>query len=129
MTRNGNPLEAQQRPLEPRTAALLALPLSSSHTVRSVAQEAYRTLWADEPDRAERWRRVGNMDQVYGVGRPLRTITKTVIGAAFQEMEEMGMPEDVIRQHLEDFACLMLWADQYGFVRWGGSTLAISVDD
>jgi hypothetical protein len=69
------------------------------------------------------------MDQVYGVGRPLRTITKNVIGAAFQEMEELGMPDDVIMQHLDDFACLMLWADQHGFVSWGGSTLAISVDD
>lgn len=103
--------------------------MSSSHTVRSVAQQAYRTLWAEEPDRADRWHRVGNMDQVYGVGRPLRTITKKVIEAAYQEMVDMRMLEDVIRQHLDDFACLMLWADEHGFVRWGGSSLAISVDE
>jgi hypothetical protein len=69
------------------------------------------------------------MDQVYGVGRPLRTITKNVIAAAFREMVEMGMPPDVITQHFDDFTCLMLWADHHGFVRWGGSTLGISVDD
>lgn len=86
-------------------------------------------MWIEEPDRADRWRRVGNMDQVYGVGRPLRTITKEVIQAVFKEMAEMGMPGDVISQHLEDFACLMSWADTHGFVRWARCSLAISVDD
>jgi hypothetical protein len=58
------------------------------------------------------------MDQVYGVGRPLHTITKEVIQAVYGEMVEMRMPGDVITQHLEDFACLMFWADSHGFVRW-----------
>lgn len=129
MTIHDNRKEDPQSPLEPRTAALLAMPMSWCHTVRSVAQEAFRTLWAEEPDRAERWRRVGNMDQVFGVGRPLRTISNNVVAAAIQEMEEMGMPETDIRQHLDNFACLMLWADHWGFVRWGRSSLAISVDD
>jgi hypothetical protein len=79
-------------------------------------------LWADEPDRAERWRRVGNMDQVYGVGRPLHTITKEVIQEVYREMVEMGMPGDAITQHLEDFACLMHWADEWGFVEWSRPT-------
>jgi hypothetical protein len=94
------------------------LPISPCHTVRSVVQEAYRTLWAEDPNRAERWGRIGNIDQIYGVGRPLRTITKDVIGAVYQEMVAMGMPGEVIRQHLEDFACLMFWADAHGFIRW-----------
>jgi hypothetical protein len=59
------------------------------------------------------------MDQVFGVGRPLRTIGQKVVDAAVQEMEEMAMPKDVIRQHLDNFAALMLWADEWGFVRWG----------
>jgi hypothetical protein len=59
------------------------------------------------------------MDQVFGIGRPLVTITKQVVASAIQEMEEMGMSEDVIKQHLDNFACLMLWADGWGFVRWG----------
>ena len=109
---------ASRSAVEPPTATLLSLPTSRHHSVRSVAQEAFKTLWADEPDRAERWRRIGNMDQLYGVGRPLGTITKEVIGAVFQEMLEMGMPGDVVRQHLEDFATLMFWADAHGFVRW-----------
>ena len=113
--------EALQRPLEPRTATLYTLPISCHHTVRSVAYLAYSTLWATEPDRAERWRRIGNMDQVFGIGRPLRTISKQVLSAAIQEMEEMGMSEEVITQHLDDFACLMLWTDRWGFVRWGRS--------
>ena len=113
--------EAPQGPLEPRTATLHTLPISCHHTVRSVAYRAYRTLWATEPDRPERWRRVGNMDEVFGIGRPLRTICKQVLAAAIQEMEEMGMPKGVIRQHLDDFAYLMLWADSWGFVRWGRS--------
>ena len=119
MTNHGNRSEATQAPLEPRTATLLTMPMSCRHTIRSVAQEAYRTLWATEPDRAERWRRVNNMDQVFGVGRPLRTISRMVLGAAIREMEEMGMTEEVIGQHLDNFACLMLWADGWGFVRWG----------
>ena len=73
MTNSSNGIEATKRPSEPRIATLFSLPVSDCHTVRSVAQEAHRTLWAEEPDRAERWRRVGNMDQVYGVGRPLQT--------------------------------------------------------
>lgn len=113
-----NLTEAPCSPSEARTATLLALPMSRRHTVRSVAQEAYRTLWATEPDRAERWRRVTNMDQVFGVGRPLRTISRQVLGAAIHEMEEMGIPEEAIKQHLDNFACLMLWADGWGFVRW-----------
>lgn len=59
------------------------------------------------------------MDQVFGVGRPLRTITEAVVAAAVYEMKEMGMCEEVIRQHLDNFACLMLWADDWGFIRWG----------
>jgi hypothetical protein len=59
------------------------------------------------------------MDQVFGVGRPLRTISEQVVTAASQEMEEMGVPDEVIRQHLDNFAALMLWADDWGFVRWG----------
>jgi len=114
----GNLTEATYGPLQPRTATLLALPMSCRHTVRSVAQEAYRTLWAALPDRAERWRRVSNMDQVFGIGRPLVTISKQVVASAVQEMEEMGMPEPVIKQHLDNFASLMLWADGWGFVRW-----------
>jgi hypothetical protein len=86
-------------------------------------------LWTDEPDRAERWRRIGNMDQLYSVGRPLRTITKDVIGAVYREMIDMHMPGDVITQHLEDFATLMFWADAHGFVRWSRPDIAISVDD
>jgi len=65
-----DPAEAPYGPLEPRTASLIAFPVSSRHTVRSVSQEAHRSLWAAAFDRAERWRRVGNMDQVLGVGRP-----------------------------------------------------------
>jgi hypothetical protein len=118
----GNPTEALCGPSQPRTATLLTLPISGHHSVRSVAQEAYSTLWADEPDRAERWRRVGNMDQVYGVGRPLHTITKEVIQEVYREMVEMGMPGDAITQHLEDFACLMFWADAWGFVEWSRPT-------
>lgn len=75
-------------------------------------------MWATEPDRAERWRRVSNVDQVLGVGRPLVTITKHVLAAAWGEMEELGMPEEVVYQHFEDFKWLMLWADDWGFVRW-----------
>ena len=116
---NGIQLIDPWGPLQGVTASLLTLPISGHHSVRSVAQEAYRTLWAEEPGRAERWRRVGNMDQVYGVGRPLRTITKEVIGAVYREMIDMGMPGDVIRHHLEDFACLMTWAEKHGFIRWG----------
>jgi hypothetical protein len=115
----GDPTEAPYGPLQPRTATLLTLPISCHHTVRSVAQEAYKTLWVDEPDRAERWRRVGNMDQVFGVGRPLRTFSKQVVAAAVQEMDEMGMPDDDVRQHLDNLAALMLWADGWGFIRWG----------
>lgn len=116
---SSNTAEAQEGPSEPHTATLLTVPISCHHTARSVAQEAYRTLWADEPDRADRWRRVSNMEQVFGVGRPLRTISKSVLAAAIREMGEMGMSEPVVRQHLDDFACLMLWADRWGFVKWG----------
>jgi hypothetical protein len=56
--------------LQTPTATLLKLPTSDYHTVRSVSQEAYSDLWDTEPDRAERWLRVSNMDQVFGVGRP-----------------------------------------------------------
>lgn len=111
--------EAQEGSSEARTAPLLTLPISCHHTVRSVAQEAYRSLWTDGPDRAERWRRVSNMDQLFGVGRPLRTMSNAVVQAVIREMGEMEMPEEVIRQHLDDFGCLMLWADDWGFVQWG----------
>ncbi len=110
--------KAPQGPLELHTTTLLALPISCHHTVRSVAQEAYRTLWATEPDRAERWRRVSNMDQVFGIGRPLETISKQALVAAYREMEETGLSEEVIDQHFDDFRCLMLWADDWGFVEW-----------
>ena len=118
--------EAPYGPSQPRTATLHALPISCHHTVRSVAYQAFRTLWADEPDRAQRWKRVSNMDQVFGVGRPLWTISKYVVSAAVQEMEEMGMPDDVIKQHLDNFACLMLWADGWGFVRWNRRSEALA---
>ncbi len=119
----GNPTEAQQRPLEARTATLLTLPTSCHHTVRSVAQRAYMTLWGIQPVRAERWQRVSNMDQVLGVGRPLRTITKSVLAEAIRELEEMGMPEDAIERHVSNFASLMVWADHGGFVWWGRAGL------
>ena len=123
-----SPNETQYGPSQPRTATLLTLRISCHHTVRSVAQQAYRSLWAGEPDRAERWHRVGNLDQVFGIGRPLRTISKQVVSAAIQEMGEMGMSEDVVRQHLDNFACLMLWADEWGFVRWGRSTEQVATE-
>ena len=113
------PNDASYGPSKPRTATLHTLPISCHHTVRSVAYQAYRTLWADEPDRAERWRRVSNMDQVFGVGRPLRTMSGAVVEAAIHEMHEMDMPKDHIKQHLDNFAALMLWADRWGFIRWG----------
>ena len=114
-----NLTEAPYSPSELRTATLLKLPISCRHTVRSVAQEAYRTLWATEPDRPERWRRVGNMDEVFGVGRPIRTISKEVFASAIQEMHEMGMPGPDISQHLTDFGTLMTWAVARGFAVWG----------
>ena len=112
-------VDACQGHQERAGARLGSFPISSRHTVRSVAQEAYRTLWADEPDRAERWHRVRNMDLVFGVGRPLATFNNEVRERAIQDLEELGMPEHAIRQHLANFAALMLWADGWGFVRWG----------
>ena len=114
-----NLTEAPYGPSEPRTASLIPFPSSSRHTVRSVAQEAYRTFWATEPDRPERWRRVGNMDQLFGVGRPIRTISKEVFAAAIQEMHEIGMPGPDIGQHLDDFGALMTWAVERRFAEWG----------
>lgn len=69
---------------------------------------------------------MGNIDQVLGVGRPLRTITRQVLGAAYGEMEEMGMEEEVIYQHFDDFKWLMLWADDWGFVEWSQPSEAIA---
>ena len=112
-------IEAQESPSKPRTATLHALPISCHHTVRSVAYQAYRALWRDEPDRAERWHRISNMDQVFGIGRPLRTISKQVYSAAIHEMQEMGMPWPVVEQHLKDFGSLMTWAVEQGFAEWG----------
>ena len=86
-----------------------------------MAYTAYRTLWADEPDKAKRWKRISNMDQVFGAGRPLRTMSHAVVQAAIREMHEMEMPEDHITQHMDDFATLMIWADDFGFIRWGRS--------
>ena len=111
--------EAQNGPSRLCTATLHALPISCHHTVRSVTYRAYRTLWADEPDRTERWRRISYMDQVSGIGRPLRTMSHGVVNAAIQELEEMGMPEDVMEKHLDNFASLMLWADEWRFITWG----------
>ncbi len=119
MTRTTPGARAPKSPSEPRTATLLALPMSYRHTVRSVAQEAYMTLWATLPDRADKWRRVGNLDQVFGVGRPLWTISRQLFEAGIQDMQEMGMPEADIQQHLKDFGCLMTWAVEHGFVEWG----------
>lgn len=76
-------------------------------------------MWATLPDRAEKWSRVGNMDQVFGIGRPIHTISKQVFEAAIQTMHEMGMPGPVISQHLEDFGSLMTWAVGRGFAEWG----------
>jgi hypothetical protein len=59
------------------------------------------------------------MDQVFGVGRPLGTISRHVLVAAVREMDEMGISQDVIDQHFAEFRCLMLWADDWGFVKWG----------
>ena len=103
----------------PRSAALLTLPISRHHTVRSVAQRAFKKLWTEEPDRAERWRRIGNMDEVFGIGRPLRTISKPVIAAAIGEMKEMGIPGPHIDEHLKDFGSLMTWAVGQDFAEWG----------
>lgn len=116
--------KAQQGPPQPRTATLHALPISYHHTVRSVAYQAYRSLWRNEPDRAQRWHRVSNMDQVFGVGRPLRSMSNVVVHAAIREMEEMEVPAEDIKQHLDNFAALMLWADRWGFIRWGRSSTA-----
>lgn len=127
--RNAAATKGLRGPSRRHTATILTLPMSWNHTVRSVAQEALKTLWADEPDRAERWRRIGNMEQLYGVGRPLRTITKDVIAAVYREMLDLRMPGDVITRHLEDFATLMFWADAHGFVRWSRSDITTSVDD
>jgi hypothetical protein len=113
------PAEAPQGPLKRHTAALIPFPMSYRHTARSVSQEAYRTLWATLPDRAEKWRRIGNMDQVLGVGRPIHTISKQVFATAIEDMQQLGMPEDVIGQHLEDFGSLMTWAVGRGFAEFG----------
>lgn len=110
--------EAQRGPSQPRTASLLTLPVSRYHSVRSVAQHAFKTLWNDEPDRAERWSRVERMDRHFGIGRPIRTISQGVLGATIREMGEIGMKEDVVLEHLDNFAALMLWADAWGFIRW-----------
>lgn len=118
MSISGNQKQAPQGPLEPHTATILTFPVSCRHTVRSVSQEAYKTLWAIQPDRAERWLQVRNMDLMYGVGRPLSTITKEVIAVAVEDMKKVGMKGNVIIQHLETFACLMFWAGDHGFVRW-----------
>ena len=69
------------------------------------------------------------MDQVFGIGRPLRTISKQVYSAAIQEMQEMGMPCPVVEQHLKDFGALMLWADAWGFIRWGRPTERLSREE
>jgi hypothetical protein len=124
--RNAAATKGLDGPSRPHTAALLTLPVSWHHTVRSVAQQAFKTLWAEEPDRAERWRRVGNMDQIFGVGRPLRSISKVVVDAAVHEMHEIGMPEDDVGQHLDNFACLMIWADMHNFIRWGRDKIHIA---
>ena len=113
------PTEAQQSASQPRTASLHTLPISCHHTVRSVSQQAFKTLWIDESDRRERWNRIGNMEQVFGVGRPLRAISKEVYTAAIHEMNEMGMPWPVIEQHLSDFGFLMTWAVGRGYVEFG----------
>lgn len=110
--------EAHEGPVQPHTATLHALPISCHHTVRSVAYQAYSSLWRDQPDRAERWHRISNMDQVFGVGRPLRTMSNAVVQAAMAEMREMEVPEEDIKLHMDNFAALMLWADDWGFVRW-----------
>lgn len=115
----GNRPEALYGLTRPCTASLSTLSISCHHTVRSVAQQAYRSLWADAPDRAERWRRVGNMDEVFGIGRPLRTISREVFAAAIGEMTEMAMPSSLIERHLDDFGELMTWAVEHGFAEWG----------
>jgi hypothetical protein len=115
----GDLTEAPRSPLQPRTAPLIPFPMSYRHTVRSVAQEACRTLWATLPDKADKWRRVGNMDHMLGVGRPIHTISKEVFAAAIHEMQGIGMPGPAIEQHLEDFGALMTWAVARGFAEWG----------
>lgn len=92
--------------------------MSCRHTVGSVSQEAYRALCASLPDRDERWQRVRNVGVVIGMDMLLHSISKEVVGAAITEMRAMGTPEPVIDQQLDNFACLMLWADGWGFVRW-----------
>ena len=117
------PTEAQQSASQPRTASLHALPILCHHTVRSVSQHAFKTLWIDEPDRRERWNRIGNMDQAFGTGRPLRTISKSVLDAALCELWAMGMSDDVVKQHFDDLACLMIWAESRRFLQWAAKSL------
>lgn len=111
------------------TTTVTALPTSGHHSIGSVAQEAYRTLWVAEPDRNERWQRVRGLSLLIGLRTPLFGISKGALGAALIKMRALGLSEEVVDQHLDNFACLMLWADQQGFVRWGRSSPAISVDD
>jgi len=47
------------------------------------------------------------MDQVFGVGRPIHTISKEVFEAATSRMHEMGMPWHGIEEHVYDFGTLM----------------------
>lgn len=124
---NGINVDACQGHQERARAPHGSFPISSRHTVRSVAQEAYGALWANEPDRAVRWHRVSNMDLVFGVGRPLVTFNNEVRERGIKDLEEMGMPEHAIRQHLANFADLMLWADGWGFVRWSRPTANANV--
>ena len=101
-----------------------SFPMSYRHSVGSASQEAYRALWTAEPDRAERWARVHTVGLIVGLGTPLRAITSQVRNRAIWELGERGMSDADIARHLDNFACLMLWADGWGFVRWGRSTLS-----
>ena len=99
-----------------------SFPMSYRHSVGSASQEAYRALWTAESDRAERWARVRTVGLIVGLGTPLRAITTPVRNRAIWVMRERGMSKADIARYLDSFACLMLWADGWGFVRWGRSS-------
>jgi hypothetical protein len=58
------------------------------------------------------------MGLMIGMGRPLYRISRPILGAAMVVMQREGVSEDVIDQHLDNFASLMLWAEGLGFVDW-----------
>ena len=116
---DGLKVDASQGHQERAGAPHGSFPISYRHSVGSASQEAYRALWTASPERAERWARVRTVGLIVGMGTPLRAINTPVLNRAIWEMGERGMSKADIDQHLDDFAYLMLWADGWGFVRWG----------